>query len=97
MGPQDLQLLPVPDPLPELPHELAPSHHSYYSSVSRAQLNYTIKYLGASSFNLTTLQNTSHRYSDGRCALLQWAQFADDRIAQRGPSGFQLHFIEQCV
>ena len=56
-----------------------------------------MKHLGAFSFNLTNLWyiRASHRYSDGRCALLQWAQWHDGRIAQRGPAGFQLHFVEQ--
>ena len=41
--------------------------------------------LGAAVYNMSGVWRESHRYSDGRCALLAWAQLPH----------YQLHFVQQ--
>lgn len=36
-------------------------------------------------YDMDKVWNESHRYSDGRCALLRWVQYPD----------FQIHFVDQ--
>ena len=84
MDPQPLPLAPLPSPLPPIP-ELPPAHHSFFSTVPHAALNFTEKHLGALPYDMSRVWRESHRYSDGRCAWLAWAQL--DR--------YQLHYVQQ--
>ena len=81
---QVLKLAPLPEPLPPLP-ELPPAHHSFFSTRPTEALNFTLRHLGADPYNMSHVWRDSHRYSDGRCALLAWAQLP----------GYQLHFVQQ--
>jgi catechol 2,3-dioxygenase-like lactoylglutathione lyase family enzyme len=81
---QPLALAPLPDKLPPLP-ELAPGHHSYFSTQPDAAQRAVLAYLGGEAYNMTHVWEESHRYSDGRCALLAWCQLP----------GYQLHFVQQ--
>ena len=84
MHAQPLQLKPLPSPLPALP-ELPPAHHSFFSTHPTEALNFTRRHLGAAVYNMSGVWRESHRYSDGRCALLAWAQLPH----------YQLHFVQQ--
>ena len=84
MHAQPLQLAALPDPLPPVP-ELPPAHHSFFSTKPEAALNFTRRHLGAELYNMSGVWRESHRYSDGRCALLAWAQLPQ----------YQLHFVKQ--
>ena len=84
MHAQPLQLGALPEPLPPVP-ELPPAHHSFFSTRPEAALNFTLTHLGADVYNMSGVWRDSHRYSDGRCALLAWAQLP----------GYQLHFVRQ--
>jgi len=81
---QPLALGQLPDPLPELP-ELSPAHHSFFSTTPTAALNYSLTYLGGEPYDMSGVWADSHRYGDGRCALLRWLQLP----------GYQLHFVQQ--
>ena len=84
MRAQPLPLAPLPSPLPPIP-ELPPAHHSFFSTVQTAALNFTERHLGASAYDMRGVWSESHRYGDGRCALLAWAQLTH----------YQLHFVQQ--
>jgi len=74
----------IPDQLPPIP-ELAPSHHSYFSNVPDEAFNFTLKHTSGKAFDMDGVWKESHRYSDGRCALLRWIQYP----------GYQVHFVDQ--
>ena len=83
-GPQPLALAPLPTEMPPLP-ELAPGHHSYFSTQPDAAQQAVLRFLGGAPYNMTTVWRDSHRYSDGRCALLAWVQLPE----------YQVHFVQQ--
>jgi len=81
---QPLNLAPLPPKMPPLP-ELAPGHHSFFSTKPNGAERAVLSYLGGDAYNMTGVWRDSHRYSDGRCALLAWIQLP----------GFQIHFVQQ--
>jgi len=67
------------------PLELPPSHHSYFSTAPLAAFNFTLAHTSGVEYNMSSVWQSSHEYSDGRCAILRWVQFP----------GYQIHFVDQ--
>jgi hypothetical protein len=67
------------------PLELPPSHHSYFSSAPDAAFNFTLAHTSGAAYNMSVVWQSSHEYSDGRCALLRWVQY----------ESYQIHFVDQ--
>lgn len=84
VGPQNLSLASLPNPMPHLP-ELPPGHHSFFSTRPNEALNASLRLLGGTLYPMDNVWKESHRYSDGRCALIAWLQL---------PS-WQMHFVQQ--
>ena len=96
----------IPTPLPAIP-ELAPSHHSYFSTIPEVQGNWTLAHTSATQFDMNAVWQESHRYSDGRCAVINWLDFTTHPSPigqavnlrgwerQRFSQTFQVHYINQ--
>jgi len=82
---QPLQIADLPEELPALP-ELKPGHHSFFSNDPYLAYNFTLKYTSATPYDMDRVFKDSHRYADGRCAQLLWADVGSD---------FQIHFVDQ--
>lgn len=82
-APQDMALMPPPDPLPPMP-EVRPGHHSFFSTTPTLGRDALLA-LGADLYNTSGVFASTHRYGDGTCALLEWLQLPD----------FQIHFVDQ--
>jgi hypothetical protein len=67
------------------PLELPPSHHSYFSTAPLAAFNFTLAHTSGVEYNMSGVWQSSHEYSDGRCAILRWVQVP----------GYQIHFVDQ--
>mmetsp|Transcript_19191 Transcript_19191/g.53515 ORF Transcript_19191/g.53515 Transcript_19191/m.53515 type:complete len:400 (-) Transcript_19191:1529-2728(-) len=83
--PQQLQIADMPAELPPLPELLAPSHHSFFSNQAVEAQKFLTDFTSGHSVDLAPLWKETHRYSDGRCAMLAWVEFQE----------FQVHFVEQ--
>mmetsp|Transcript_44571 Transcript_44571/g.112763 ORF Transcript_44571/g.112763 Transcript_44571/m.112763 type:complete len:424 (-) Transcript_44571:139-1410(-) len=79
-----IQLHPLPAELPPIP-EMAPSHISFFSSHAIAARDALTGVTSGWAVNMTEPWQLTHRYSDGRCAMLGWVMFPE----------FQVHFVEQ--
>lgn len=79
-----IQIGTIPDQLPPIP-ELAPSHISFFSSQAEAARDFLTSFTSGTAFDMTRAWKLTHRYSDGRCAMLGWIDFPE----------FQVHFVEQ--
>lgn len=79
-----IQLAPIPAELPPIP-EMAPSHISFFSSSAQAARDFLTSVTSGWAVDMTEPWKLTHRYSDGRCAMLGWAMFPE----------FQVHFVEQ--
>lgn len=78
-----MEVKPPPAPLPPIP-EIRPGHHSFFSSLPEQGRDAVVA-LGADVYNTSGVFQTTHRYGDGTCALLEWLQLP----------GFQIHFVDQ--
>ena len=67
----------APNPLPPIP-QLAPSHHSYFSTMPAEQGRWTRAHTSATQFDMNAVWQESHRYSDGRCAVINWLDFTTE-------------------
>jgi hypothetical protein len=82
-APQKMQIEQFPARLPPLP-EIRPGHHSFFSSTPTRGRDALVA-LGAAIYNTSGIFESTHRYGDGTCALLEWLQLPE----------FQIHFVDQ--
>lgn len=81
---QPLQIADIPKNLPALP-ELPAAHHSFFSNHPTKAFDFTLNHTSGVPYDMDKVWNGSHRYGDGRCALLRWIEFP----------GFEIHFVDQ--
>ena len=89
---QPLKISAPPVSLPPIP-ELAPSHHSFASTNPTKASEFVRSFTSGTRFDTRQIWETSHRYSDGTCAYLEWVDF--NKTPGEVMPEFQVHFVQQ--
>ena len=89
---QPLKISDPPVSLPPIP-ELKPFHHSFASTNPTKASEFVRSFTSGTKFDMKQVWETTHRYSDGTCAYLEWVDF--NKTPGKMMPEFQVHFVQQ--